>query len=106
MSLSRRALLSGSGLLALPWVLAQPWRAGATPARVSVRELGAQGNGLIKDTRALQAAIDAVAPTGGTVEIPAGEYVCGTLHLRSRLTLRLAAGATLIASPDDADFDS
>src|SRR5262249_7290526 len=49
--------------------------------------------------------IDAAARSGGAVEIPAGEYVCGTLRLRSGITLRLAAGATLIASPDDADFD-
>ena len=36
---------------------------------------------------------------------PPGDYVSGTLHLRDRLVVRFAAGATLIASPDDADFD-
>lgn len=36
---------------------------------------------------------------------PSGDYLSGTLRLRSRLVLQLAAGATLIASPDDADFD-
>ena len=36
---------------------------------------------------------------------PPGDYLSGTLHLRDRLVLRLAAGASLIASPDDADFD-
>jgi len=39
------------------------------------------------------------------VLFPPGDYVSGTLHLRDHLVLRLAAGATLIASPDDADFD-
>lgn len=36
---------------------------------------------------------------------PPGDYLSGTLRLRSRIVLRLAADATLIASPDDADFD-
>jgi Glycosyl hydrolases family 28 len=39
------------------------------------------------------------------VFFPAGDYLSGTVRLRSRLVLQLAAGATLIASPDDADFD-
>jgi polygalacturonase len=69
-----------------------------------VRDHGARGDGKAKDTAAIQAAIDAAAP-GGVVFFPSGDYLSGTLRLRSRLRLRLAAGATLIASPDDADFD-
>lgn len=37
--------------------------------------------------------------------LPPGRYVSGTLHLRSNVALRLCAGAVLIASRDDADFD-
>ena len=48
--------------------------------------------------------MDAVTPDG-VVFFPAGDYLSGTLRLRSRLVLQLAADATLIASPDDADFD-
>ena len=59
----------------------------------------------MKDTAAIQTAIDS-APPGGVVLFPPGEYLSGTLHLRSRLTLELAAGATLVGSPDDADYDS
>jgi Pectate lyase superfamily protein/Glycosyl hydrolases family 28 len=70
-----------------------------------VRDHGARGDGKTKDTRAIQAAIDAAAASNGTIFFPPGEYVSGTLHLRSRVALRLAAGATLIASPDDGDFD-
>jgi Pectate lyase superfamily protein len=69
-----------------------------------VREHGARGDGRSKDTAAIQAAIDAAAP-GGVVFFPPGDYVSGTLRLRDRLVLQLAAGATLVASPDDADFD-
>jgi Glycosyl hydrolases family 28 len=39
------------------------------------------------------------------VLFPPGDYLSGTLRLRSRLVLRFEAGATLVASPDDRDFD-
>ena len=106
---SRRAFLRRAGLLAPSLWLAGPIRAaGALEApslRVSVRDRGARGDGRSKDTRAIQAAIDAAGASGGTVVFPPGEYVSGTVHLRSRVTLRLEEGAVLIASPDDADFD-
>ena len=70
-----------------------------------MRSYGATGDGKTKDTRAIQAAIEAAAKTRGTVHFPSGSYVSGTLHLRHGITLRLAAGATLIASKDDRDFD-
>jgi len=58
------------------------------------------------DTAGIQARIDEVAAGGGgTVSLRAGRYRCGTLHLRSNITLALEAGAVLVASPDDADFD-
>jgi hypothetical protein len=102
-NLSRRALLRGAGLGAVPWLVTSPLPAGSAPAQ-SVREHGARGDGKARDTVAIQAAIDAAAP-GGTVLFPPGDYVSGTLHLRDSLVLKLAAGATLVASPDDADFD-
>jgi polygalacturonase len=74
-------------------------------APLNVRSYGATGDGKTKDTRAIQAAIEAAAKTRGTVHFPSGDYVSGTLHLRHGITLRLAAGATLIASRDDQDFD-
>jgi hypothetical protein len=77
----------------------------STPTRRSVRDHGALGDGRTNDTRALQAAIDAVGRSGGTVDFPPGAYLSGTLRLRSRVTLRLEAGAMLIASRNDADFD-
>jgi hypothetical protein len=97
---SRRALLRGASLLALAW----PRPALSEPAWLSVRDHGARGDGKSKDTAAIQAAIDTAAP-GGVVFFPSGDYLSGTLRLRSHLVLRLAAGATLIASRDDADFD-
>jgi hypothetical protein len=73
---------------------------------LDVRDFGAKGDGIAKDTRAIQAAIDKAASAGGTVVIPPGNYPSGTLHLRSNLTLRIEKGARLMLSPDDADFDA
>jgi hypothetical protein len=97
---SRRDFLRGTGLV----TIASPLLAWSAPARLSVRDHGARGDGRAKDTAAIQAVIDAVAP-GGVVFFPPGDYLSGTLRLRSRLVLQLAAGATLVASPDDGDFD-
>jgi polygalacturonase len=85
-------------------LLSRALGAEASP-RFNVRGHGAKGDGRAKDTRAIQAAIDAAARSGGTVYFPAGDYVSGTLHLRSQVTLRLDGDATLLASPDDEDFD-
>ena len=69
-------------------------------------EFGAKGDGIAKDTSALQEAIDlASARGGGVVVFPTGRYISGTLHLRSNVSLRLSEDAVLIASTDDADFD-
>ena len=57
---------------------------------------GAVGDGIADDTRALQSALD----QGGLIIVPAGNYSCGTLVLRSHTTLRLEAGAVLEGRPD------
>jgi polygalacturonase len=74
---------------------------GASPApRFDVRRFGATGNGSTLDTAALNRAIAAASQAGGgTVEVPAGTYVCDSIRLKSRVTLRLAAGATIVAAP-------
>ena len=104
MNLSRRAFLRGAGILTAPGLAAGPLDSWGAPAPRSVRDHGARGDGKANDTGAIQRAIDAAGP-GGVVLFPPGNYVSGTLHLRDRLVLQLAAGATLIASPEDADFD-
>jgi polygalacturonase len=65
----------------------------------SVRDYGAKGDARTLDTAAIDAAIVAAAQAGGgTVELPAGDYLCYTIHLRSNITLNLGAGATIIAA--------
>ncbi len=64
-----------------------------------VRRFGAKGNGSALDTPAINAAIEAAAQAGGgTVWMPAGKYLCYSIRLKSRVSLLLDAGATIIAA--------
>ncbi len=67
--------------------------------RPSVLSHGAKGDGKTSDTAAIQAALDACRDAGGgQVMLPAGRYLCGTIHLRSKVALWLEAGATLVST--------
>ena len=79
----------------------------ATVSLFNVRDRGAVGDGFKTDTAALQAAIDAAAEAGGgVVRVPAGTYRCGSIFLKSNVTLDLAEGATIAASHDSADYNA
>ena len=72
-----------------------------------VRQFGAAGDGVAKDTKAVQAAIDAAAANGGgRVLVPAGTYLCGTIYLKDNIPLHLETGATILGSPDKADYNA
>lgn len=61
--------------------------------------------GAALSTRAIQAAIDAAASRGGgTVLLAGGDYVSGTLDLRSDTRLQVAKGSRLLGSTDLADY--
>jgi len=65
----------------------------------NVREFGAKGDGKNLDTVAVQSAIDAAyKDQGGTVLIPAGTFVVGTIELKSNVTLKLAVQGRLLGS--------
>jgi hypothetical protein len=58
-----------------------------------------------KATAAIQSAIDAAAQQGGgTVLLSNGDYVSGTLDLRSNVRLQIGRGARLLGSVDLADY--
>jgi polygalacturonase len=74
----------------------------ASPAQTkmvfSVRYYGAKGDGKTADSPAINSAIDAAAENGGgTVYFPAGDYLSGSIRLRSNITLYLDNGSTIIA---------
>lgn len=66
----------------------------------NIRHFGAIGNGLENDTPAINKTIDACSSAGGgTVFVPSGIYACGSIHLKSNITLVMDAGAILKAMP-------
>jgi len=83
-----------------------PEHPGASLGFFNVLEFGAKGDGKSKDTAAIQAAVDAAGRAGGTVVFPAGNYLSGTVRLRSSVALYLGPGCALIVSPDKADFEA
>ncbi len=101
----------GTGLLAPKTFGAQPPAkpAGADSdlgARTyNVHDFGAKGDGTTLDTAAIQAAIDACnKDQGGTVLVPAGVFVIGTVELKSNVTLRVAAQGKLLGSADGKQY--
>lgn len=75
-------------------------------AEVNVLNHGAYGDGVHDDTTAFQSAIDSLPSDGGTVHVPAGNYVIDPVrkvYLRSRMHLHLAPDAKLLARRNDAD---
>ncbi|MBI5689740.1 MAG: glycoside hydrolase [Verrucomicrobia bacterium] len=82
----------------------------AASARLAALTLDAREAGAVPDGRALCTAVlqqcldRCAAAGGGTVVLPPGIYRSGTLDLRSRVTLRIEAGATLLGSADPRDY--
>lgn len=76
-----------------------------TRGSYNVRDFGATGDGFTKDTRAIQAAIDAChREGGGMVLVPPGDYHTGPLQLRSNVNLHLESGSVLLGSEDIDDY--
>ncbi len=70
----------------------------------NVTDYGVIGNGVKNNTVAINALTKRLRETGGTVYFPAGEYVSGSIHLYSNMTLLLDAGATILGSHDFNDY--
>lgn len=70
------------------------------PGTFNITNYGAVGNGVITNTTAIQATVDAaLSAGGGTVEVPAGTFLSGPFVLGSNLRFKLDAGATLLMLP-------
>ncbi len=70
----------------------------------NIKEFGAVSDTTVLSTNSIQSAIDACSLEGGTVLIPAGNWLSGTLILRSNVTLNLQKGATLYGSRHLSDY--
>ncbi len=91
-------------VLAFPFVCVDFLRAeqAAREGGFNVRKYGAAGDGKQLDSPAIDRAIEAAAAAGGgTVFVPAGTYLSGTIHLKNHINLHLDAGATILAAPQE-----
>lgn len=71
--------------------------------RLNILDFGADKNGNMLSTAAVQAAIDK-CPQNGCVYVPEGVYICGALFLKSNMTLFLNKGAVIKGSNSSGDF--
>src|SRR4051812_36283044 len=76
----------------------------AHAADVNAATFGAIGDGKTLSTVAIQKAIDAAAQGGGSVTLPAGTYLSGSLFVKTGVTLRLDKGVTILGSQNIADY--
>jgi polygalacturonase len=72
---------------------------------VDITNHGAIGDGKTLNTKALQAAVDhCAAQGGGTVAVPPGSFLTGSVELKSNITLSLSPGAVLRGSDKLEDY--
>ena len=77
----------------------------ATGAVFDVRDYGAKGDGVSKDTASIQKAIDAALTAGGgRVLLQRGTFLSGPIRLESGIDLHIDGTASLLASSNIADF--
>ncbi len=70
----------------------------------NIKSFGATGDGKTLDSPSMNKAIAACAEAGGgTVYVPAGTYLCGSIHLSNNIHLYLDAGSTILGAPQKAD---
>ena len=101
-----RLLLFTLGCIAVfAGAAAEPSAAATSPAAggvFNVRDYGATGDSKTLDSPAINKAIEACAAAGGgTVLLPAGTYLSGSIRLKSNLRLLIDAGATILGAPQD-----
>ena len=73
--------------------------------RVNVVDYGAVGDGVTLNTAAFASAVEACSQAGGGyVSVPAGQFVTGTVELKSHVYLELLPGAELLGSMRIADY--
>jgi len=84
--------------------MGHPSPEGPSKVGFDVRAFGAVGDGKALDTAAINRAIDeAAAVGGGSVYVPGGNYLCYSIRLKSKVSLYLGQGATIVAADPASD---
>ena len=93
------AQLAGVAAAASAWNVTGSALAQEAARVFDVKAFGAKGDGKSLDTSSINKTIDAAASAGGgRVILPAGSYLCHSIHLQSNMTLYLGEGASLVAA--------
>ena len=109
---TRRGFLKGTSAAVAGYVggaAIAPGYVEAAPDSISrriydVRDFGAKGDGKTLDTQSINKTIEAAsAAGGGTVYFTAGTYLSYSIRLKSKITLVLGAGSTLVAADPPAE---
>jgi hypothetical protein len=86
------------------FILVSAFAQSQTPSFL-ISDFGAVGDGKTLNTGSIQKAIDECARSGGgTVSVPPGVFLSGTLQLRSNINLRLESGGVLKGSSRLEDY--
>jgi hypothetical protein len=100
----RRDFLSGAAALTL--TSARSALNAQSQTVKSVLDYGADPNGRTLSTSSIQRAIDQVSKAGGgTVQLPSGTFLTGRIDLKSRVTLNLDEGCTILGSTSLGDYE-
>ena len=71
----------------------------------NIRDFGAKGDGKTLDSPAINKAIELCNSNGGgTILVPPGVFLSGTIHLKSNMVFHIGAGATILGSTNLADY--
>lgn len=70
----------------------------------NILDFGAVADAVTNNAKSIQKAIDAASSCNGTVIVPRGEFLSGTLVLKSNIDLHLEKGAVLISSLNEEDI--
>nr|WP_295922790.1 glycoside hydrolase family 28 protein [uncultured Dyadobacter sp.] len=72
---------------------------------IRITALGAVGDGYTLNTKAINAAIDAISKKGGgVVLVPPGLWMTGPVVMKSHVNLHLSEAATLLFTPDKSQY--
>ena len=75
--------------------------------QVNIASAGAKADGLTVNTWLIQRLIDSLhAAGGGSLVVPAGKFVTGSIYLKSNTGLHLQSGAVLLGSTSRLDYGS
>lgn len=71
----------------------------------NIKDYGAINDGIVENTEVFKKVMEiCVAAGGGTIIVPAGEYLTGPIHFKSNITLHLDAGSIIKFSTDFDDY--